>query len=255
MKDNTGKTTSGIARAKPTLNIHLFKQIGLDSGALTMLGTIVHNLPHPGAYHGTVVRGEEIRARFEIAVDENAAAGQVNIDLALLDDPFNGCGRKKFTVHPKGAIVFHVSKGPGGYYVIIDAAGGEKCATVFDSRKLDNGDVFVATVLRPGEYRVTNALDRHTARLEVPYPERREVALCQRQPLTINCTGKGFEPGEIHAKVAQAQAYLVKAPARIVIELSKPFDRSKDEGPRKTRFMKPGLGGPVQSESPKKTGK
>ncbi len=255
MKDNAGKATPDIARAKPTLNIHLFKQIGLDSGALTLLGTIVHNLPRPGAYHGTVMRGEEIRARFEIAVDEKAAAGQVNIDLALLDDPFNGCGRKKFTVHPKGAILFHVSKGPGGYYVIVDAAGGEKCEAVFDSRKLDNGDMFVSTVLRPGEYRVTNALNRHTARLEVPYPERQEVAQCHHRPLAISCTEKGFEPLEIHAKVAQAQAYLIRAPARIVIELSKPFDRSKDEGSRKTRFIKPGLVGPSRAEGREKTGK
>ena len=49
-----------------TFDRNLFVQIGLDSGSLTMLGTIVHSFSKPGLYRGVVHEGEKVKATFTI---------------------------------------------------------------------------------------------------------------------------------------------------------------------------------------------
>ena len=70
-----------------TFDRNLFTQIGLDSGSLTMLGTVVHSFGEPGEYRGSVRRGKEGAAVFYISVDKNSPVAQVNIDLAALTNP------------------------------------------------------------------------------------------------------------------------------------------------------------------------
>jgi len=46
------------------INTTLFTQIGLDSGALTQLGSVVHQVPEPGEYRGVVLLDDEQVADF-----------------------------------------------------------------------------------------------------------------------------------------------------------------------------------------------
>ena len=47
-----------------TFDPHLFTQIGLDSGSLTMLGTVVHSFAQPGEYRCVVHEGPDVKASF-----------------------------------------------------------------------------------------------------------------------------------------------------------------------------------------------
>src|SRR6266545_1626719 len=110
-----------------TFDRNLFTQIGLDSGAITMLGSVVHSFGEPGEFRGTVRSGAQPEATFYVSVDKNCAIAQVTIDLATLagtapsrgDSTKDGSccddhgkpDEKRFVVHPKGYAVFHVSGG------------------------------------------------------------------------------------------------------------------------------------------------
>src|SRR3954451_14605684 len=107
---------------KALINHHLITQTSLDSGSLTMLGTLARNFPEPGEYSGTVFLGMETIGLFHLKVDNECPAMQVNIDLATLNSSNSKhymCNsdqykrEPRFVVNPKGYVVFHVSRGAG----------------------------------------------------------------------------------------------------------------------------------------------
>jgi len=222
------------------INTQLFTQIGLDSAALTQLGSVVHPVSEPGDYRGVVLRGDDQVADFSFVVAKEGRT-QLDIDVAALDgggqDDDCGCGPTSHDTTPLavgGYLLVHVGSGRGGYAVVVSLVdpSGKESRQVFDSRELGAGDTFAATVLRPGRYEVTNTVDGSTARLEVPYPEVGREPLRLGGPDTITVSARGFSPEEIRVKPGQGQAYAVESAARVVIELVEPYDRKPADRPR-----------------------
>ena len=230
-------------RLKTTLDPNLYTQTGLDSGSLTMLGTIVHQLGEPGEYRGAVHLGPEVKAIFFITADPNSPNAQVTVDLDALDRagsaPAAGSkescecwegsqdasASKRLVVNPRGYVLFHVRGGAGGYYVHlrrIEAAVDDKG---YDTRVLKSGDAFSAMILRPGTYSVSNTLTKASAQIVVPYPKVGDKPYVPPPPARIECTAKGFDgKGRVELGVGQGLAFHARADSRITIKLEKPDD-------------------------------
>jgi hypothetical protein len=213
-----------------TFDPNLFTQIGLDSGALTMLGVVVHTFGEPGEYRGTVRRDQETVATFYVSVDKACAVADVKIDLAELASPANnagGCCRPedgpRFVVHPRGYAVFHVSSGAGGYAVNVRRADEDPELKAYDSRVLEPGDIFSAVLMRPGRYAIRNELSDADAEVTVAYPVIGRVAYRPPPPQEVEC-GETIEPRRIELQPVQGLNFRVRAPARIRIELLEPYD-------------------------------
>jgi hypothetical protein len=235
-------------RLKTTLDPNLYTQIGLDSASLTMLGTIVHSLSLPGEYRGALHSGADVKAVFFITADNNSPVAQVTVDLAGLEKAQSsvpssegerscGCagGSKdpsgsRYTVNPRGYVLFHVRSGQGGYYVHlrrIDAAENDKG---YDSRTLNNGDAFTAMILRPGTYSIRNTLTKAAAEVMVHYPKVGDKPYVPPPPVRIECTAGGFDTeGRIEVGVGQGLIFHARTDSRIEIKLDKP-----DDGPART---------------------
>ena len=217
---------------KTSLEPHFFTQIGLDSGALTMLGAVVHGFAEAGEYRGTVHRGDGPEAAFVLSVDGTSAVAQATIDLAQLTDPHpKGCGcgahhGTRFALHPRGFAVFHVSGGSGGYWVNVRRAVEDPEIHAYDSRQLHPGDIFSAVIVRPGRYALRNELSDARAEVTVNYPTMGKTAYRPPAPLEVEC-GKTIEPREVRLDPAQGLNVRVAEPARVRIELLEP-----DDGPR-----------------------
>ena len=216
-----------------TFDPNFFNQVGLDSGALTMLGAIVHSVADPGEYRGTVRRDDDAQATFYVSVDKSCAVAEVRIDLAKLasgeHDQSSCCpgqGGPQFVVHPKGYAVFHVSGGAGGYSVNVRRAEEDRELKAYDTRQLQSGDVFSAILLRPGKYAIRNALSEADAEVTVAYPVVGPAAYKAPPPLDARC-GDDIEPRRIELQPMQGLNFRVDAPARIQVELVEP-----DDGPR-----------------------
>jgi hypothetical protein len=226
-----------------TFDKHLFTQIGLDSGLLTMLGTIVHSFTQPGEYRCAVHEGEEVKAVFTISSDKASPNAHVSVDLASLaswrpppqgDDgsyckergPEPGC--RRYVVNPRGYVLFHVSQGAGGYYVHARRTEAGQEDKGYDSRSLTEGDVFTAIVLRPGTYSLTNSLTGATGELVVTYPVRGQIRYPPPQPVRIACGPRTFEPDRPQIDPGQGVIFENRAHARIRIKLEK-----ADDGPPK----------------------
>jgi hypothetical protein len=238
-----------------TFDQNLFTQVGLDSGSLTMLGSIVHSFQEPGEYRGSVHKADSEQAVFYITVDKNSSAAHVNIDLASLKE-YSGkaekdcCDDEKanhFTVNPKGYVLFHVSAGSGGFSVHVRRAEEDPQTKVFNSQELGKGDIFSAVILRPGTYSVSNPLGgggddgddgedderekpkgkakgSQPAQVVVSYPEMGETPYRPPAPVRVQVRSRGFEPARINLKPAQGLVFDIKTSARIVIELVQPDD-------------------------------
>jgi hypothetical protein len=122
---------------------------------------------------------------------------------------------------------------------VISALEGSDRRVVFNSRQLEEGDVFAATVLRPGRYNVMNSLTNASASLDVAYPGRPGPGGDKpQQPVQVT-VGAGFSPAEIVVQAAQGQVYTTNTPSRILIELVEPYDRSsRDDRPRYRRTVR-----------------
>jgi hypothetical protein len=214
-------------------------QTGLDSGALTMLGAVVHRFEEPGEYRGTVRRGDATEGVFYLLVDKESPVAAADIDLARLAGSPQGdeggacCGAPeaaRFSVNPRGYVLFRVSGGKGGYTVIVRRADVDEKTPVFNSAALDGGAIFSARILRPGTYSVSNARGKARVELAVSAPPKRFSGYRPPQPLRVAVTERGFHPEKIELKAAQGLIFECRAPARIVIELAKPDDRPGTEG-------------------------
>ena len=211
----------------------LFTQVGLDSGALGLLGSVAHVLEKPGEYDGTVLVDDADAGQFQVVVREGGAS-QVDVDLASVatgrgDDC--GCSGTPgpAILRPGGHLLLHVGSGRGRYAAVLATGLGDNQQVVFDSRLLDASDVFAATVLRPGRYQVTNTENGATAALEVSYPERGRRPYRPADPVRVE-VGAEFSPREIQVGPAQGQVFAAQGPARVTIELAEPYDRNPEQG-------------------------
>src|SRR3989442_760489 len=143
-----------------------------------MFGAVIHNFPEPGNYHVAVMKGKQIVGSHNLTVDDKSSAIQVNIDLAppikqasnqivtsydrkdekiekKIDKSIDNTTQvSRFTISPNGHVLFYVSRGAGGYAVQVNRVDDPHI--LFDSRQLQEGDMFAATLFRPGSYSVTN---------------------------------------------------------------------------------------------------
>jgi hypothetical protein len=230
-----------------TFDRNLFTQIGLDSGSLTMLGTIVHSFSQPGEYRGVVHEGAQVKAVFTISSDKSSANAQATIDLASLvsgpeashPDDCSCCkgssskdgSPRRFVVNPRGYVLFHVSGGSGGYYVHVRRTDAEEQDKGYDSRSLAEGDVFTAIVLRPGAYSIVNSITKAKAELVVNYPKRGEKRYRPPEPVRVICQQKSFEPARVQIDPGQGVIFESRAYSRIQITLEKPDDGPKLKEP------------------------
>lgn len=209
---------------KVLLNRQLFTQTDSDSGALTVHASVVHAFRQPGTYEGIVHRGEAVVGRFTLGVDESCETRQFNLDLTTMDrSAALRQAAEHFAVNASGHVVFWVSKGGGGYAVVVRGREPES-KVLFDSRALGPGDYYTVNPLRPGAYGATNTLTKGEARLVVAYPDvdrrRRQTAA----PASIRATQQGFSPESAQIQSMQGLVFHIDTPSRIRLQLLEPYE-------------------------------
>ena len=185
---------------KLTFDQNLFTQVGLDSGSLTILGSVIHSFHEPGEYRGSVHKAGGEQAVFYLSVDKNSSVAQANIDLASLREYSDATQKEccddskenRFTVNPRGYVLFHVSSGSGGFSVHVRRAEEDPKEKVFNSEELGEGDIFSTSIIRPGTYSVANRLAKTKAELVVSYPEIGKTAYRPPAPVHVQVGPRGL---------------------------------------------------------------
>ncbi|NND03172.1 MAG: hypothetical protein HKN91_10330 [Acidimicrobiia bacterium] len=200
-----------------------FTQIGLDSGALGALGTVVHQFKEPGSYIATVLADGREVAEQTITVAEGGRPA-LQIDMADIADDRSSekcCDQHPPELDVGGYASFYVGVGNKRYAVVVRRAG--KRGVEFDSRRLQEGDLFAATVLRPGKYRITNEHGKGAMGLEVRYVRRGRSKYEPAKPLKVKI-GESLAKDVLKAGPAQGLIFEATGPTRAIVELVEPDD-------------------------------
>jgi len=218
---------------KAKINSHLVKAKSIASYPLGILGSIAHPVTKEGEYLGTIKFKRQTVARFKLIVDSDVKETQLDIDFANLH---RQGGRKatervvEYRVNPEGYLMFFVSSGPGGYHVVLDKLGGSKPRRVFDNKSLSEGDLFILTLIRPGNYEVLEKRSKTVAKVTVAYPEITKKPYAPGTAVNIELAKTGFGPKSKTLKIDPGQGIVlrIKNPkSAIMAKLITP-----DEGPK-----------------------
>jgi hypothetical protein len=210
----------------------LYTQHDLDSGALTMKCVVAHPMVERGAYRGTLAIGDDPRATFLVEVSSPEDSPQAMIDaheLQLLarHAPPDGIA-KRVRVRQGGFVVLHVSAGEGGHHVTFQ--GADSGREDWDSRRLEQGDIFSAVPLRPGTYSLANRLAERSpaTSVTVSYPDPRQVSSdsARARPRYLHYDRQGFSQGAVELQPGQGLVITVREAARFTLTLTRP-----DHGP------------------------
>jgi hypothetical protein len=222
---------------KLTINRHLFTQTNLDSGSLTMLSCVAHRISEPGEYQAIVLRDNKIRTSFSLSAADNFVLSQLSIDLATINQSVKCCDSSKpptknkevahFAINPKVHVVFYVSSGRGEYMLDVGRLDDGKRVNVFDNRELNEGDLYIATIIRPGTYTVTNVTTGATGKIIVAYPKIGKERYSPGLPVSIECTENRMDPDTVRIGAMQGLTYNIRTRSRIKIDLLEP-----DDGPK-----------------------
>ena len=93
----------------------------------------------------------------------------------------------------------------------------------FDSRRLDKGDVFAATILRPGAYAVRNEYGKARTELAVKYVTRGKERYRPGEPVMVKM-GAQASRKSMRLGPAQGVVFEITEPSRIHIDLTRPDD-------------------------------
>jgi len=201
---------------KAHINVYALNNTNIDSASLRVLGSLAHPLTDPGEYVADVVQGEINVGTFRLKVDPDCTSMQADVDLSKYDTKpkvLPPSVERRYSVAPKGYLLLFVSEGKGGFHVILNeiAAGKsarEKVARRYDTRSLEPGDVFIAQLLRPGIYEMTNSLGKAKGRISIPYPKPLAKPLFQKEPEKISLRDDKFSPDHVELENLQAAVFM-----------------------------------------------
>ncbi len=203
-------------------NTRLLTTSIFDSGALGVLVHLIHRFPQVGTYQAVVFRDGQRVGTTCFRVTEEAAATQLNVDLAAVAQPAGAvtCACREHpesapAVSPEGHVLFHAPRAIGTYAVVVGEAR-EGAQAVFDSRSLTDGDLFALTLIEPTTYGVESPNGRGAGEIKVapvpPGTDLRTVA-----PVYIDATREGFQPAQVNVHAGQGIVFRARGAERIVI--------------------------------------
>ncbi len=208
---------------KARVNTFALQQSCLQSSALGVLGSIAHPIGRPGDFTGRVMQGKTQVAEFSLHADPDVDATQATIDLArIAGPPLVGQPYKvhKYSVNSDGYLMLFVSEGPGGFWVQLSSPGKYRPRVVFDSRRLKPGDLFIATLIRPGTHQAR--MPKGVAAIRVRAPEASDKPFQPPPPAGMTCTKTGFVPKRLEVYSTQGIVFKFETTSGVQIDLTKP---------------------------------
>ena len=230
---------------KMTFDQNLFTQVGLDSGALTMLGGVTHRFLEPGQYRGVVYRGRRKCGRllYQCGQEQPGRAGEhrsrsfrSNLPAPPASTTGTTCGcqaggataETKFEVNPKGICgVSRFGRRRRLRCTRQQSCGGSQTTeSVRQPRTEMRGYLLRCHPAAGNLFRVEWIERESQGQDHGLYPKIGKTAYRPPSPAKVTCSEGGFEPANLELQPGQAVLFQANAPSRITLELVK-----ADDGP------------------------
>lgn len=235
---------------KARVNRNFLEQTSFDSGMPSGLGVVIHKFERPGQYEIALLRDDRVVQRMPLVVAEEvtgeeasqrrqtssgweaeAPSSHVSMEMsqAALARPTSETARP-YTVRAGGYMSFTAARHEDASAVVARSQQEGEREELFDSRRLDEGDMFAVTMIRPGRYDLRNTETEARGQITVAYPTVGDEPYRPPGPVAVDCTDQGFSMSDIDLMPAQGIIFRVRTPSRIQIDLVEP-----DDGPQGAR--------------------
>lgn len=226
---------------KVRINRNFLEQTSFDSGMPSGLGIVIHKFEAPGEYEISLVQEDRVVERVPLVVagesgDESRLAmwqgeapQHVSIEMgqAELQRPTTEVLRP-YIVRAGGYMSFTTISHENAAAIV--ARSRSEREELFDSRRLNTGDMFAVTLVRPGRYALRNTETDARGQITVAYPTVGDEPYRPPGPVAVECTEQGFSTSEIDLMPAQGIIFRIHTASRIQIDLEEP-----DDGPQGAR--------------------
>ena len=214
---------------KPYINRAAINKNQFRSAGISVLSYLAHPLNDADMYWAKVYHQNRLVDQFTITCSEKCSEKQANIDLAGFHARRSiDRGQKAFELSCGGYALFYDSTGDVDYHVRLEKASEVKRPTVvFDSKKLDKGDIYAVSLLRPGVYQGINLKNKTEFKVDVLYPETKDLKKKQETPSTVNIevTDEGFYPKSVKITPGQGLVFQIKGACNLELDLKKAYEK------------------------------
>jgi hypothetical protein len=225
------------------INHALFNTTIFDSGALGALTSVVHSFPKPGVYEIQIANGGLAASQIKFEVSDKSEEMQLTFDLSESNShqASSECHCVESTksaipqVSPKGMVLFHASKGTDYSATVKDETG----KVVFDSQKLNKGDLFALSLFEPTSYSMKNTLGKATGEIQVTFTEKDKIRIRSLETQIVETFTDSFKPNSLSVVSTQGIVFQVMEAARIVIQKKahrSDGSKARSKDPRRIKF-------------------
>ncbi|MFM9946447.1 MAG: hypothetical protein ACKV1O_00765 [Saprospiraceae bacterium] len=224
------------------INRTAIKKMQFRSAGVSVLSYIVHPLKDAGIYFGKIYKGEKLLDEFKIACLEGCNEKQVNINLSDFNfQQIAEKGQKTYELSSEGYLLLYDSASNNDYQIRLEMASKDRSPkVVFDTKVLDEGDFYAATLLRPGEYKGRNLKNNAEFEVTVVYPDNKQITKSSEviPPANIEVKKDGFYPASVKINPGQGLVFTIKTPSTIELGLKKGYEKELTYDPELTRDKK-----------------
>lgn len=225
---------------KAKINLQLLNTTTFDSGALGLMAMVLHQFKDTGYYLASIRVNRREVTEVKFKVDDDSNNMQLDVDLAkAVNTEEKGhkyeCKKKKFVINkdlsPDGYVLFYASSGSGYSVTVYKLEGRGKGKEVFDSTKLNEGDLFAVTLLEPAKYSMENKLGKASGNIDVSLKSKNTDQINKKNSLEVKVTEKKFEPNKIKLISSQGLVFQIKEKSRILIKKKSTRRKKSKEKP------------------------
>lgn len=220
---------------KPYINRAALSKSVYKSAGVSVLSYTVHALKTTGIYFGKIFDKGTLVNEFKVVCSDACQSKQCNLNLADFQaQSLAERGGKVLEVAKEGYLIFYDSTGDKNYQVRLEKAGSSKKRKIqFDTKKLNAGDAYAVSLLRPGKYEGRNLLNKSDFQVKVLYPDNKLSKKLNTviPPVNVEVTEEGFLPNAIELTPGQGLVFNVKTPSSLEISLKQATERKNEPKP------------------------
>ena len=198
------------------LNIAAVTKESADSGAIGVLESVIHQMADPGYYSiNCYDDGVLTNAVYEVEVVKQGGASQVDVDLSELCSSMVGrvCATKLDAVNIGGFLQFFATRPSKGFSAVVTTTeiihGSPTIIPVYDTKEMSKADIYVLTLIVPGEYEIVNQMNpKEKGLLSISEYDPNNPDLT---PIDVSVEDAGFVPRTVSATSIQPIAFRITA--------------------------------------------
>jgi hypothetical protein len=212
------------------LNRSFFHHKTTKQDGFNNLCTIIHQVGEATQFQGEVYLKKQLLGTFVLKVTKEATNTQIHIDASAFDPiaQINLTGavlaNTTYLLQEKGYTVFYASGKQEGFHIILKQGDKE----LFDTRKLNKGDMVALTPIHAGDYIVKNEEGGASMTVTVKLHEKgKSPHPATLKPVTVTCSSGGFDPKSASLSQMQPLLITIQAPANISFSAAVTSDGTK----------------------------